>query len=138
MLERSFIAYLSGDVLMNTTRSDNPATFVKPAMRSGQFLAGTFLVGLDTVGTAVLFLRRLNELPFGATASLIAAIVLLVGAWRLALWQYERIAQALAAGGSGRSASLLSACARYIERGLVMLGLVILMFLIAVVQVSVK
>jgi len=38
----------------------------------------------------------------------------------------------------GHPASLLSACAKYIERGLVMLGLVILMFLVAVVQVSVK
>lgn len=123
---------------MDSTRSESPGTFVKPAIRSGQFLAGTFLVGVDAIGTAILFLRRLNELPFGAVASLVAGIIVLLGSWRLALWQYERIAQALAASGSGESASLLSACAKYIERGLVMLGLVVLMFLGAVVQVSVK
>jgi hypothetical protein len=138
VLGRTFIACIKGDILMDTARSDNPATFVKPAIRSGQFLAGTCLVGIDIIGTAVLFLRRLNELPFGAAASLGAAIVLLVGAWRLAMWQYERIAQALATTGSGESASILSACAKYIERGLVVLGLVSLMFLTSVVQVSMK
>lgn len=111
---------------------------VNTTARSRQFLAGTFLVGLDIAGVAFLFLRQLNKLPFGAAVSLAGAAIILAGAWRLAVWHYDRIAQALAAKGSGESAPLLSACAKYIENGLVMLGLAALVFLSAVFQVSQK
>jgi len=123
---------------MDAAQPHNPTVLVKPALRSGQFLAGTFLVAVVTIGTAVLLLRRLNVLPLGTAGSLIAGVLLLIGSWRLALWQYERIAQVLAARDSGESTPLLSACARYIERGLVMLGLAALMFLTALVQVFAK
>ena len=116
---------------MGATPSSNSQTPIEPVLRSYHFRAATILVGIDVVGAIVLILRRLNNLPFGALATLIAGIMILITLWRLAFRQYQRIALALSATGSHGSFALLSACGEYIERGLLLVGVMVLMFLTA-------
>ena len=110
--------------------------FLKPAIRSYHFLAGTVLIGIDVAGGTLVLFKNLTRLSFGATACLTVGIFLLISSWGLALRQHERLSIFVAANQASLAERpvkvLVCAAADLIQRGLVLTSIAGMMLLVAI------
>src|SRR5208337_521183 len=78
---------------------DSPSSsqfFDQPAIRSYRFLVGTILLCINVAGGALMLVRHLDILPFGAAGCLVAGMTLLVSLWWRSRRHHERISLLMA------------------------------------------